>query len=820
MRILKNSPGLSLSAAVLIALVIGINTTIFSMVNAMVTRPAPGITREGLIRIAVVDRPGAPFVSYPDYLDYAAQTTTLQSLTAFTNGRVTVTADSGSYALMANAVEAGFFETLGIRLVRGRSFMPSEGSSSNPSEQVAIVSYRAWQDLFGGAEDIVGRSIAVNNQPATVIGVAPPDFRGTMLAERTDVWLPLLQYWSSFPPDTRRRWMTDRSETPVDLIGRLRPGQSVAAAQADFTTMEARLNRSYPVAERPRIAVVRYAATAGGVVPAIAPMFLALFSIVTLLTVLVVSANVANLMLSRAVARQRETAVRQSLGASRFRIVRLLLAEGMSVSVVALLAACLMTIWAARAIPRLLPDSPFAEAGIDFGPNWKAVAYAMVLAAIGTITFTLAPALRVWRQDALPWLKSGEHSVASGRSRLSSALVVLQLAFSVLLLTLAGLATRSASLMMADVGFDTNNMLLLTVRTSGAATTRDTNLLLIDRIRERLRSVPGVQQVSYVRNLPPFAWSREMVRGTGATDSVRASLHVVGPEYFSTMGLSLAAGRPLTAADRDRPAAMAVINQNMADALWPGGDALGKTMTFKELSLRGPSDVETERVEVVGVAPRAFVAGFNPERPDPRPNLAFIVEQRAFATGRRDPAEPGEITFYLRHGSADFDSVASALGPVLRALEPRVAIVLTRTMNAQLEGVTFTARMIARLLLIFSLISLLIAAIGQYAVIAFNMQRRVREFGVRIALGASARQVLSTVVGEGFALTVIGLVVGLFLSLGVALAIRGVLFGVTPTDAPTYAGVFALLGCVALIASCLPALAATRVDPVKALRQE
>ena len=290
----------------------------------------------------------------------------------------------------------------------------------------------------------------MNNQPATVIGVAPPDFRGTMLAERTDVWLPLRQYWSSFPPDTRRRWMTDRSETPVDLIGRLRPGQSVAAAQADFTTMEARLNRSYPVAERPRIAVVRYAATAGGVVPAIAPMFLALFSIVTLLTVLVVSANVANLMLSRAVARQRETAVRQSLGASRFRIVRLLLAEGMSVSVVALLAACLMTIWAARAIPRLLPDSPFAEAGIDFGPNWKAVAYAMVLAAIGTITFTLAPALRVWRQDALPWLKSGEHSVASGRSRLSSALVVLQLAFSVLLLTLAGLATRSASLMIVS----------------------------------------------------------------------------------------------------------------------------------------------------------------------------------------------------------------------------------------------------------------------------------------------------------------------------------------------------------------------------------
>ena len=400
-RILKNSPGLSLTAAVLIALVIGINTTIFSMVNALVTRPAPGVNAEGLVRIAIAERPGAPFVSYPDYLDYAAQTTTLQSLTAFTNGRVTVTSDAGSYALIAAAVEANFFDTVGIRPVRGRTFTPSEGRSTDAAGLVAIVSYRAWQDLFGGAEDIVGRAIAVNNLPATVIGVAPPNFRGTMLTERADVWLPLLMYWSSFQPETRQRWMTDRSDTPVDLIGRLAPGKSLAAAQADFATMQARLNRSYPVADRPAIAVVRYAATAGGVIPAGAPTFLAIFSVITLLTVLIVSANVANLMLSRAAARQRETAVRQSLGASRFRIVRLLLAEGLSISVVAWLAACLMTVWAARAIPRLLPESPFAASGLDFSPDWRVVAYAMVLAAIGTIAFSLAPALRVWRQDAL-----------------------------------------------------------------------------------------------------------------------------------------------------------------------------------------------------------------------------------------------------------------------------------------------------------------------------------------------------------------------------------------------------------------------------------
>ncbi len=816
-RILTSSPGVSLTAAVLIALVIGINTTIFSMVDTMVTRPAPGVTAEGLVRIAIAGRPGVPYISYPDYLDYAGQTTALRSLTAFTNGRVTMTSDAGSYAVVAAAVDANFFDTVDIRPVRGRTFTPSEGRSTDAGGLVAIVSYRAWQDVFGGTEDIIGRAIAVNNLPATVVGVAPPNFRGTMVMERADVWLPLLMYWGTFPEEVRRPWMTNRSDTPLDLMGRLAPGKSVAEAQADFATMQARLNRSYPVADRPPIAIVRYAATAGGVLPAGAPMFLAIFSIVTLLTVLIVSANVANLMLSRAVVRQRETAVRQSLGASRFRIVRLLLAEGLSISVVAWLAGCLMTVWATRAIPRLLPQSPFAESGLDFTPDWRVVAYAMVLATIGTLAFSLAPALRVWRQDALPWLKAGEHSVAAGRSKLSDALVVLQLAFSVVLLTLAGLATRSASLMMVDLGFDSRNLLLFTVRTTGSATTRDTNLALIDRIQERLRSVPGVEQVSYVRSP---SWSREMVRTADTPQAVQATVHVVGPEYFQTMGLSPTLGRTLTAGDRDRPDPMAVINQNLADALWPGQSPIGRTMTFRALTFGGVSNVQIERVEVAGVTPNAFVTGFNPERPDARPNLIFIAEQRAFATERRDPAAPGEFTFYLRHGSSALESVASALGPTLRELEPRVAIVSTQTMGTRLEGVTFTARMIARLLLIFSVVSLLIAAIGQYAVIAFNMRRRIREFGVRIALGASARQVLVAVLGEGVTLTAIGLVVGLLLSLGVATAVRGALFGVTPTDPQTYIGVFALLAVVALMACCLPARAATRVDPVQALRQE
>jgi predicted permease len=676
---------------------------------------------------------------------------------------------------------------------------------------VAIISDRVWHTYFDGADDVIGRSIVIDSQPATVIGVARPEFRGTMLAERSDVWLPLLAFWQVFMPENAQRFRGDRTVDPVDLIGRLAPGRRVAEAQAEFLTIQDRLRLSFPDVERRRVSVVAYAATAGGVIPAIMPVFMALFSIVTLLTVLIVSANVANLMLARSAARQRETAVRQSLGASRLRIVRLLFAEGLSIAVIAWLAACIMTVWAVRVIPQLLPATPMSEAGLTFAPDWRVVSYAMLLAGVGAIAFTVAPALRVWRQDPLPWLKSGEHSVAQGRSRLSNGLVVLQLAFSVVLLTSAGLAYRSTSLMTMDVGFDSRDVLLVGIATQGSVTTRETHLDLIDRVRERLARLPTVQSVSYVRVIPPFAWSREPVRTARMVQPAIATVHVVGPDYLQVLGLAPTAGRPLVVDDRGRPNLVAVINRNLADALWPGQNAIGQTMVFGR---------EQQGVEIVGVAPNAFVAGFNPERPDPKPNLIFMAEHHGLGGERRgDPGGPGEVTLYLRH-AGNLDTVASAIGPALREVDPRIAIGMMRTMDEQLAGVTLSANMIARLLMIFSVVSLLVAALGQYAVVAFSMRRRVREFGVRIALGASASQVIGSVLKEGLTLTSVGLLCGLVLSIAVAVAARGVLFGVTPTDPRTYAGVFALLAVVSLVACCLPARGASRVDPVKALRQE
>jgi macrolide transport system ATP-binding/permease protein len=805
-RILTHSPGLSATAAILIALVIGINTTIFSMVNGMVRRPAPGVTADDLVKVALTDRPGAGFFSFPDYLEYRKQTRTLRSLTAITNRRVTMTLDRGSYQTFLTAVDANYFETVGVPIALGRAFGPSDAQAGAPGV-TAIISDDAWRNYFDRDPGVIGRAIEVNGIPATIIGVAPPAFHGTMLAERAELWMPLLAFWQRLAPQAARQFVGDRNTPSVDLMGRLAPGRSVSEAQAEFSTIEARLRLSDPSTERHRVSVVRYAATAGGVLPAIMPAFLALFSIVTLLTVLIVSANVANLMLARSMARQRETALRQSLGASRLRIVRLLLAEGLSISLVAWLAACLMTMWAVRVIPQLLPPTPVSQGGLSLAPDWRVLSYAMLLAGVGTVAFTMAPALRVWKQDPLPWLKAGEQSVAQGRSRLSSTLVVLQLAFSVLLLSAAGLASRSASMMTVDLGFESRNLLVARISMAGASRTGDRHRDVIEQVRERFLRIPGVQLVSYF-GFPSVGPARTL----GSVPPARATVYAVGPDYLEVLGLRLVAGRALERDDHARATAVAVVNQNLADALWPGQLAVGQTMLF------GP---DRQSIEVVGVVANAFVAGFNPERPEPKPNYAFVPEQRNFSAvgSAARTVLPGEITLYMRHGG-DVGTVAGAVGPALREVDRRLAITFVRTMDEQLELLTLSASMIARLLAIFSLVSLVIAAIGQYAVVAFNMRRRVREFGVRIALGASSGQVLGGVLREGLFLTAVGLVCGLALSVAVAVAARSVLFNVTPTDPQTYAGVFAVLAVVSLIACCLPARGASRVDPVRALRQE
>ncbi len=813
-RILWKSPGLCATAAILIALVIGVNMTIYSMVHAFITRSAPGVRAQNLVVLGTTERREEPFHSYPEYLEFASQTKTLRSLVGYGPEPMTLGTEEGSSGLFGGYVTTNYFEGLDVEIVRGRGFTQADDLLES-SGLVVVISYRVWQEEFHGADDAVGRPVTVNGHPATVVGVAGPLFQGAELAIPDDVWVPAISY---FRARGRQRLLRDRNDGGFGfmVLGQLRPNVSLASAQAEFATISARLKAAYPQFKQNKVVrPIPYSATTNAGISHFAPQFLAIFSVVTALTLVIVCANVANLLLARAVVRQRETAVRQSLGASRARILRTLVAEGLAISAVAWIAASIAVYWVSTYVPRLIvpPGSMNAlgmrpnHMNMDLSPDMRVVAYAMVLALAGTVFFCIAPAVRMWNQELLPGLKTGEHSVVRGRSRLSSVLVVIQLGFSVVLLTGAGLVYRSLPLMGSiDVGFKEDRLLLVSVNPTLSITNREANLAFLETARERIRTVTGVEAVSYVRLPPPYALARRPVGVLDSQQPIIANTNYIGPDYLGVLGLTPVLGREFSPDERLRNRRSAIVNQELARVLWPGQSALGQMI---------PIDGGRDLAEVVGVTPNVLFS-HRDER-----YFLFLSEQqdRTRTTGQASLAGSGESTFYVRY-AGNLDSIGPAIRRAVRDADQRVPVTNMRTMETQLERATSGRKTLEAFLSLFSGGSLFIATLGQYAVIAFEMKRRKREFGIRVAMVASTGQIQTSVLKEGLALTAIGLAIGFGLSLTVGLAFRGLLPGVTPTDWRAYAEVFAVLGAASLLACYLPARRASRVDPLVALRYE
>jgi predicted permease len=799
-RILTKAPAVSATAVILIALVIGGNTTVFSIAHGIIAKPAPGVHAPGLTTISWVGENGdiETHAEHRVFAHFQEQITALQ-IAAVDFQRVTLTHENGSYAARAGIVSANYFETLGVRLVKGRSFTAEEAERGT-SGLVAVIGHHVWQNTFGGIDDVVGQAVAVNGQPATVVGVAAPEFRGAWLAEMGDLWVPLAGEF--------RQWLQpNRSGVAVAMFGRRAPGVSLSRAQSELTAIWAGLQQVHPeLNQKVRVRLVPYSATAGGnsIISTQGNRMLAIFSVVTVLTIAIVCANVANLLIARAVVRQRELALRQSLGASRARIVRGLLAEGLVLSVVAWLVACLFAWIVSRTVVSMLV--PVAQNEIvtpDLTPDWTVVGYALVLALLCTTAVTLGPALRTWRQQLLPFLKVGEQSVVQARSTLSRGLVVLQLAFSVLLLTTAGLAQRSLSLQdRADVGFDTRNLLLATVNTSASADDANGNRALVEALREHVARLPGVEGASYLPGGGRLTnWALFPVRRDRSAEPVLTVDRQVASDFFATLGVPLIAGHDFRPHETRRRRSV-IVTRQVAEALWPGESALGKVL------IAGP-DARAVEAEVVGVVRDAFFAGRSQET---RPRYVF------FANAER-PGPPGETTFYIRHGGEQA-ALGRAVARAFREADARVAIASLRSLEGQIAVDAAPLWMLATLLTLFAGGSLLIAVIGQYAVVAFDGRRRSREFGVRIALGASPRQLVSSVISESFRLTALGLATGFALSVAVGTGLARVLYGVTPTDPATFASVFVLLAGASLLASYLPARRAASTDPMVVLRTE
>ena len=735
--------------------------------------------------------------SYHAYLHFLEHCATVRPLAAVDFQRLTLTHDNGSFAVKATLVSPNYFDTLRARLVKGRPFNADDARLD--SSGVVVIAHHVWQNTFHGADDIVGRAVTLNGHPATVIGVAEPRFRGAWLAELADVWVPLA-------PEGRKWLQSLHPSDAVSMIGRRSQGASLAEAEAELTTLWTRLQGADPqMNQKLKLRLVPYSATAGGdsLVAAYGDRMLAIFSVVTLLTIAIVCANVANLLIARAVVRQRELALRQSLGASRFRVVRGLLAEGLVLSAVAWCAACLFAWWISKLVIRFItPPTRDPLTLPDLAPDWTVVGYALALALLCTVAVTLGPALYTARQALLPFLKLGDQGVVQGRSKVSRALVVLQLAFSVLLLTSAGLAYRSVS--FADgfnLGFDSGNILLATVNTAGSSHDAAADDLLIETLRARLRQLPGIEAISYVHGVRTSNWLSFPVRTERSAEPVMTAQNSVGAGYFETVRVTFPAGHDFDSLNTTGRRT-AIITRDLADALWPGEPAVGKVVIAGE-------PAHPLRAEVVGVVRDAYFGGRG----------SATHPRYIFFSNHEQPRPPGETTFLIRH-TAPEETVARDVARALREADARVAIASLRSLDDQIAGEIAPLWMLTTLLMLFAGGSLLIAGIGQYAVVAFEGRRRTREFGLRIALGATPEQLIASVLSEGFRWTAAGLLLGFALSVAVASLLARVLFGVTPTDPLTYVSVFALLSGASLAACYLPARRAAGTDPVIALRTE
>jgi predicted permease len=802
---LWKTPGFTLVAVVSLALGIGLNTAIFSVVNVLLLRPVPMVKDQS--RIVWLRAP----ISYPDYLDYAEQTQSLEGMAAITGTSEFSLSTSGEPKLLKGEYVTGnYFEVLGVSALKGRTFNQADGQVPTP---VVVLSEHLWRTRFDSDPRIVGGQISINGLGFNVIGIAAKNFIGTEVGLNRELWVPLSMQPVLNPPEASRaadlvtNRFRDRDRHWLEVFGRLKPGVSRERAGNELTTIARHVAESYSGKVSPEtLRSVQLLGMSGGMDPRdqeeAVPVAGIVIAVVALV-LLIACANIASLLLARAAVRRRETAVRQALGATRPRLVRQWLTESVMLAVAGGSLGLMLASWANQLLISYLQSTPLAS--LDLGLDYRVFAFTLVVSVATGIVFGLAPALQASRLDIVTALKSEGALQRTGRSRLRAVFVTAQVILSVVLLISAGLFIRSLqNANTIDPGFRVERALTVPLNlglfryneTEGGNFYRD--------LLSRVEAQPGVERASLVRFQQlgfSFAQYQVVAEGSsaGPTDEgTSVGFNVVGPNYFKTMETPLLRGRDFTEADRKGGPGIVIINERLATTLWPHEDALGK-----RLSVGG---YEGPFLEVVGVARDGKYRSLG-ERPQP------YVYQPVLQS--YDP----KMTLVVRT-TGEPQALAPAVREQIRTLDANLPVADVKTFRDQVDLSLFPSRVAAWTLGGFGVLALLLAAIGIYGVVSYSVAQRTREIGVRMALGAKEKDVLRLVLGEGALVIVVGLVVGLALAFAATRVVAGFLYGVGATDPLTFAGVPLLLGIVALGASYLPARRATKVDPNEALRAE
>jgi predicted permease len=808
-RMLVKSPGTSIVAVLALALGIGANTAIFSGVSAFLFRPLPVPQPDQLVRQFEISdgRGAADDLSYPDFADYRDQNTVFEGLVAETIIQTAISSENQNDVIWGQVVSGNYFDVLRVKPILGRTFAPSEDKTPG-ADAVVVLSHSLWRRRFAADPNIVSKTVELNGRAYNVIGVAPESFKGTKFGLSLDFWAPMMMVEELYRSPGL---LKDRGSHWMNVFARLKPGVSKDQASAAMSAIAQRINQTYPDERTSTTRVIMRTEQDGrwGDAAVVMKSAGAIAMSIVGLILLIACANVANLLLARAAARRKEIGVRLALGASRARVMRQLLTEGSLLSVLGGSLGLLLAYWITALMQGFIPVLPYNLVDDFFAIDARALWFTLAVSLLTGVVFGLAPAWHASNPQIVPVLKGVADVGQTGKRRrltLRNSLVVAQVALSLLVLVCGGLFIKSfRNAQKMDPGFNSQGVLLVSLNPQFVGYDEEQTKTFFQQIVERAGALPGVSSASVARLIPlgdssnsngPILKEGEKLAPGSAGRSIMNN--VVSPDYFKTLQIPLIAGRDFDQRDRKGAQFVIIINERMAQTLWPGENAVGKRI-FVGVESR-------EAIEVIGVA---RTGKYRALAEDPKPYYYSPLAQRG----------AGGMTLMIRTTN-DPRSLISSVREEVKAIDARLPLSSIKTMTEHMTWALWAPNMAATLALAFGIVALLLSAVGLYSVMAYVVSQRTREVGIRMALGARRVDVLKLITRHGILLAMAGVLIGFALSLALARALSTVLIGVSAYDATTFLVVPLLLMLVAFIACLIPARRATKVDPLVALRYE
>lgn len=798
-RMLVKNPGFTIVVILMLALGIGANTAVFTIFNATLLRPLPFERPQELVQVWETRTGGDAQqmeVSYPDFLDMKDRNHAFSQMSGYSAATVTLAAKEGAEQVFAGIASAGFFETLGVRPILGRTFLPEETQEHAPA--AVLLTYGGWQQRFGGDPRIVGRTVTINGSLATIVGVLPQSFQFAP-SRSADFWI------SSRPTG----WELRRNAHWFYPVGRLKPGVSLEQAQADIANVAHQLQQQYP--DSNSTVGTQVISLKEQIVGSMRPALIVLLASVGFV-LLITCANVAGLLLARSLSRQKEIAVRIALGAARGRIVRQMLTESVLLALLGGAAGVLTAYWAVPALIAAIPKQQlmYVPSLQGLSLDRGVLLFSFGLSVVTGILFGLIPALQAFKGDAQHGLQEGgRSSVGSTHSRVRNSLVIVEVSLAVVLLVGAGLMLRSLQrLLSVDPGFRTQNLLTLSLALPEDRYPDDARLLAFhQQLLQQSASLPGVKDVATVNIVPLSSAGNTSLfdveghpKASGGPE-YEANSRSISENYFSVMGIPLRAGRFFNSEDTPKSRHVVVVNQALARQAFPNQDPIGKRINYTYTA-------KPDLWEIIGVVGDETVGRLD-EKPTP---VAYTSLSQ----------EPDRYISLALRTKGDPTALANSVRQEIRQLDSAIPVFDVASMEEIIAGSpsTLLRSYPAYLIAGFASLALLLATLGIYGLLTYSVTQRTREMGLRMALGAKQRDLLQLIVGSGLKLTLIGVAIGVLAGLAIAHLIASLLFGVGPTDLKTFVGVAGIIIVAASLASYLPARRASRIDPMVALRYE